>query len=1630
MYLYNERLEKVKNYFEKISSAQSKLKTNSKNILKELKSYMCNENKDYIEGYSNLKSSLWTENIKHITEVFSDENMEALELILGKEHGEKFKKIWDRATNYTYSKGYLRKSYRTNKSSKLYLEKNIDKLIEITYLMSIDFSLDDYLSNMREEYKNTLVISDIIALEIDENNDKVLDKIRDIIYSENNTAVVTREIIRGLLMSKNQEAHKLIGELLLAAKLQEGLRQVIVESMDECSKEGLIYILKIIVDNNLMRFSSVTRGFTTWTGLGVDIERPKFVSKCFETAHKCLIDERFRDECLKSDDTICIYVALWSIAFYEVKDLDEYVENLLKAKETYKRLVGLKFINDTQFYEYRHKVSCLMLNDDKLEVNALALSNLFGNYGIWSIRNGVDFIKEYSALGKAYYGIELFNSLHNIINKMPKKEVVFEEQIFPWFNISISVSDILEKMMLSIAGDYNDDMIDLLFDYKNSMNVNVREVFVQVFLKNPNNEKQKAALFQLCGDRGESVRTEAFKIVDNIELKKEEYLQIEELLKYKSGDLRKSAIKLLLKQENKELKASIERLVNSKDDNKALAAIDLVEALDSSKEKLKLECIKIVESISHISERGKRLSIKDVDTDVKTMDNGLGLYDKKKPSLIGSLNNDENIDKYELFTMTAEEINEILNAFSELIHENRDLEYEVETWDGRKIVVTLGGERYLYGFARDSDGIDNYPLSEEIKKLKEKLNLDLVKLIELGFYLGVISGSRYSRENLKWWYEILKATVNKKILIDNIKDFNKIPYYEKIEVYIRALINELPKVEKFKIGRLMSKYMYFNIPLDKHKEHCKDISDVFGGNYRYFIISSYEINYWINLMKNSICDDESFRDYFIISYNYYRNNGYLVQGTLTIEDFAKALEYGLIDKNEIYKELLEREMSKDNLLRATRLTKKELQEFGSFEEILNSAVNTIVSIEGIRGELNTEVTHLAAGIKKCFGVENFVTLLLNCEKDTFIRGYNFVNGDATKKQMISYLLKCCYPNEGDNSEDLKKLLKGKKIKDKNIIEAAMYSPQWLDIVSEYLGYDGLKLACWYFHAHVNHNFTEEKESIIARYSSIAAQDFKDGAFDQNWFKEAYEAMGEKNFKLVYDSAKYIAGGSLHKRSQLFADATLGKMNIDKVKERVVEKRNKDYLLTYALIPIEGKKDLLERYEYIHEFIKESKKFGAQRKASEGRCGEVALLNLSRNAGYTDVNRLSWSMETEKSKAIKPYLMKKKIDEVEVQLFIDEMGRAEILCYKNEKTLKDIPSKLKKNQYVEELKELKKSLKDQYIRGKKSLEEAMEKGSYFTLEEIDNLSTNLVIGPMIKKLVFISGDKEGYLRECTLVDYNGEIHELNNEDKIIIAHPFNLYEKEVWSHYQKHIFVEKIVQPFKQVFRELYLPTKDEIKERNISRRYAGYQIQPKKAAALLKSRGWLVNPEEGLQKVYYDEDIIVTIYALADWFSPSDIEAPTLEVTRFEHRRTNKPVLIENVPKNVFSEVMRDLDLVVSVAYVGGVDPEASLSTIEIRRVVLEELVTLLKLGNVELKENHAYIKGTYGEYTVHLGSGTTHKMSKGYISIIPVHSSHRGEIFLPFIDEDPKSAEIISKIVMLSNDKNIKDPTILEQIV
>lgn len=127
---------------------------------------------------------------------------------------------------------------------------------------------------------------------------------------------------------------------------------------------------------------------------------------------------------------------------------------------------------------------------------------------------------------------------------------------------------------------------------------------------------------------------------------------------------------------------------------------------------------------------------------------------------------------------------------------------------------------------------------------------------------------------------------------------------------------------------------------------------------------------------------------------------------------------------------------------------------------------------------------------------------------------------------------------------------------------------------------------------------------------------------------------------------------------------------------------------------------------------------------------------------------------------------------------------------------------------------------------------------------------------------------------------------------------------------------------------------------------------------------------------------------------------------------------------------MRDVDLAVSVAHAGGVDPETSHSTVQMRKVIVEFNLPLFRIDNVSFEGNHAIVKGINGTYSIHLGSGVIHKLGGHQINVLPVHSQSRGKLFLPFIDDDPKTAEIMSKIVLFANDNKIKDPYILNQLV
>jgi hypothetical protein len=162
-----------------------------------------------------------------------------------------------------------------------------------------------------------------------------------------------------------------------------------------------------------------------------------------------------------------------------------------------------------------------------------------------------------------------------------------------------------------------------------------------------------------------------------------------------------------------------------------------------------------------------------------------------------------------------------------------------------------------------------------------------------------------------------------------------------------------------------------------------------------------------------------------------------------------------------------------------------------------------------------------------------------------------------------------------------------------------------------------------------------------------------------------------------------------------------------------------------------------------------------------------------------------------------------------------------------------------------------------------------------------------------------------------------------------------------------------------------------------------------------------------------------------NWFGGGDV---TIGAVRFLAGGAAVP--LAEVPAVALSEVMRDLDLVVSVA---GTDPAgyASPSRVASRAQLLATLIDELGLAGVRVDGTSAVVRGSRATYRVHLTSGSIHVEPGGYLCVVPASfggTTHK-RLFLPFADEDRMTSVILSKVLLLAEDEKITDPSILAQL-
>lgn len=1565
---------------------------------------------------------------------------------------EVFDYITSHATEYPYGTGYVRRPFRTSERH-AHIGRVISKMSSLLSMDCHGFAIIDYLTladyPLRQNYLLAQTISDVIAFELDGNNIDVIAALKEIVFGDNQTALLTHEMIKGIFMSHQSDLYVMVGELLAAARLQEGLRQSIVERMDEGTLEANMYMLKVIIDHGFIRYSSVVRALGVWTGMGLESANQRVAGQLIEGAYRALSDESIRASWLSSDNANDVYLSLWATAVYEERDLFTGIKDLMEHGALYQKIIAQYVLANSENKDVRYGIARQYLDATDTELQYWILNNYSYDYFRTWRNEEVGITFEHTPLLEEKEERRLeFEQLMGMFLGMTHKELSGPSKVLNFAHVHYSPDLPIRKMLYLTAYDMDSNWITAIIALKDRLSADIRGELLSYFIQDTDHSAQREFIFTSLSDKSMSNREKALDKAKKLTLSDEELKLVEGLLKLKTGSLRQSAIELLLRQPEANVTISLTRLLQGKSELQRLAALETIVEIFEDNERT--EQYEGLSSLPHLIESPTpkeqqwigRLSQKNE----YTAANGFGLFD---PNTIEPwLTETPVIGEFEwrhIFRLSAGDVIRFLAGLEQEIHNHRDHEYEVEYYSGYKDTQLLGADlRRIRPFREEEDDtpeLTRYPLHEVWRDYLERSNLGASELLEIYFYsiLDPLDQTlnqyyRYFSDEMDYaelrkhtllegWRKEFAEQLYPVAQIQEIKDALKgFKYSNQISILLFAYFMDSDKSSTFDLTIKALNAMMQAMPKEK-------VSKEWG-------ILKLLVNPWFLMARSRIYDDDSFKRMFHTFYTFNSMNpNEKVDSVLDLKDYLRAFEAGMIGTGEVYRELVGSQDSRNHIRNITSKRYDWIDDKPKLITIRQTAVERILEVELERGDLATEVTPLAMGLERIEGMEHFIHILSGLQEETFIRGYIYGYGDSiTKKESLSHLLKISYPREGEDDTLLRQMLVGLNITEKRLLEAAMYAPQWLDIVAKYLNWEGLRSAAWYFHAHINEGFSAEKETVVAHYSPISAQDFNDGAFDIRWFNEAYNTLGEKRFDLLYDCAKYISAGANHRRSQLFADATLGKLDIMEIQKSVVDKRNKDHLLCYSLISLRDhrEQDIRERYEFIQHFLAQSKKFGAQRRASEGIASQIALGNLARNAGYGDVIRLMWDMEARKLDDMQSFFQPHKLDEeTTVQLLIDDEGKSEIGIIRKGKELKSVPAKYKKDEYISDLKEMKVELTEQYRRARKELERSMESGNTFTLQELKGLSGNPVIAPLLRTLVFKSGEVLGYFDAAAggLIDPTGKLVLIGDKEELLIAHPLHLYKSGHWSQYQKDLFDRQLRQPFKQVFRELYLPNADEQAQGTISRRYAGHQVQPSKTVSLLKGRQWTVSYEEGLQKVYYAENLIVNLYAMADWFSPSENEAPTLETVQFFDRNTYKSVALDKVPPILFSEVMRDVDLVVSVAHVGGVDPEASLTTIEMRSMIVTESLRLMKIDNVRLEGNYARIEGTLGEYGVHLGSGMVYRQATGAMHIIPVHSQHRGRIFLPFMDEDPKTAEILSKIVMLAEDRKIKDPQILMQL-
>ncbi|MEX0654404.1 MAG: DUF5724 domain-containing protein [Phycisphaeraceae bacterium] len=1506
-----------------------------------------------------------------------------------------------------------------------------------------------------------------------ETGEQVYQTLIDSANGEHEIGTMGRHVMRALLSSSREDGWTFIEKLLLAAQRQEGLRQTILETCDLAHPEAFRRMLRLILDENLVRFASVARAADCWFALQWDSSATGAVKQAIEHAACFLEDDTARAAALAGEKADELFMALWATAFQDAEQAVPTAARLLDHDNVEVRFTGAWML---RLLGLNTSVAALVpaLDDEDLRVAGVALTTL-RHASVDEVRTP-----------------ETFARFQRLIERTPKKAVQGKPLLWPWLTVKLARADVADTM----AACLGDDAWPRLVKYVPMMSPHGRASFVTAL----RGRKQWPAgtrelLLALVGDASGTVREAAIKLLEKEGVEPGEAKTLEALLTRKAGDLRRGVLVLLRKLPDEAVLASTDRLLASSHKLQRLAGLEQLTQLSQRKttaDACRERARRYADAHDPLGEDERALIAPLLGDRVQrpTLKDGLGLFDPARLTPPRPLHARDT-------KLASPAALGLLTSLDDFVHAHRETPMTIERSWGDNEQTLLGNAQYcltgaaMLGLAGEAEPA--FPLADLWSEWDEQRSAELrdedgLELVRAAALTSLINwrGTFEDRGDLLTTF-ITAATPPAKAggLVQNVLDW----------LHARRRSGNVPPPE-FKYGRVVTDVVVWLVRrqhpaglvdflLDAAETALAAVPEKLAVRWLRGSESLYTV--WLRLAEQhhrrapAAWNDEQTRRLVMLLQWFdqpVNAKGQLLiaddavsaenkrrqqlageyhpavhrRAPLSVDALGEGLRLDVLNEHDVLAGLISEQVGGrafhqtrpyyDGLRELTgRSLHPAIKTCPRLGELVDRARQRIVEVELMRGDEPTAATDAALAIRCLPGSNHLLRLLQAMGRTTFLRGYTY-SGGRDRKTVFSHLIRVSVPAEDDTAEAFAKAARQTDITEKRWIETAVFAPQWAKLIEQTLGWNGLEDAVWWIHAHtrddqwsVGNEIREAWASEVAERTELTSEELLGGAVDVRWFERAYERLGKKRWQQVHGAAKNASSAGGHKRAQLYADAMLGQLTKTELAKRIEEKRHKEAVQALGLLPLargnRREKDLLDRYERMQQFIRTSRQFGQQRQASEKRAAEIGQTNLARTAGYRDPLRLQWAMEAKAVEDLAAGPVTVTAGETTVTLAITDTGEPTLTIAKSGRTLKALPAAAKKDKRIVALRDRRTHLKRQASRMRLSLEQMMCKAELFAGDELAELMAHPLMRPMLERVVVLGEGVAGYPAKGgkLLVDHAGHAEPVKHGEQLRLAHPHDLLKRGDWSAWQSDCFAGERVQPFKQVFRELYVLTDTERNDGTFSARYAGQQVNPRQAVALLGTRGWVVRPEEGVRRTFHDHQLSAWLAFQEHFHTPAEVDGLTLEHVRFSKAGEWKPVPLEAVPPLVFSEVMRDMDLVVSVAHRGGVDPEASASTIDMRADLLRETLAVLAVENVRIEHNHALVEGGHARYSVHLGSAVTHVMPGGSLFIVPVHSQHRGRLFLPFADDDPKTAEVLSKVLLLARDREIKDPNILDQI-